>query len=73
LGGAGVGLRCPENVSRGLPAPASGPLRHQFTSGRFQEQGLGRSYLVKLVAFDKLFQIVEDSGFYWLSMNKVPN
>jgi two-component system response regulator len=30
------------------------------------------SYLVKPVEFDKFFQAVEELGFYWLLMNKVP-
>jgi two-component system response regulator len=31
------------------------------------------SYLVKPVEFDKFFQVVEELGFYWLLMNKVPH
>ncbi len=31
------------------------------------------SYLVKPVDFDKFFQVVEELGFYWLLMNKVPH
>ena len=30
------------------------------------------SYMVKPVEFDKFFQVVEELGFYWLSLNKVP-
>jgi len=31
------------------------------------------SYLVKPVDFDKFFQVVEELGLYWLSLNKVPS
>jgi len=31
------------------------------------------SYMVKPVDFDKFFQTVEELGFYWLLLNKVPN
>ncbi len=31
------------------------------------------SYMVKPVDFDKFFQVVEELGLYWLSLNKVPN
>jgi CheY-like chemotaxis protein len=31
------------------------------------------SYMVKPVDFDKFFQAVEELGFYWLLLNKVPN
>jgi two-component system response regulator len=31
------------------------------------------SYMVKPVEFDKFFQVVEELGFYWLSLNKVPH
>jgi two-component system, response regulator len=31
------------------------------------------SYMVKPVDFDKFFQTVEDLGFYWLLLNKVPH
>jgi len=31
------------------------------------------SYTVKPVDFDKFFQVVEELGLYWLSLNKVPN
>jgi two-component system response regulator len=30
------------------------------------------SYMVKPVDFDKFFQTVEELGFYWLLLNKVP-
>ena len=31
------------------------------------------SYTVKPVDFDKFFQVVDELGLYWLSLNKVPN
>jgi two-component system, response regulator len=31
------------------------------------------SYMVKPVDFDKFFQAVEEMGFYWLLLNKIPN
>lgn len=31
------------------------------------------SYMVKPVDFDQFFQVVEQLGLYWLSLNKVPN
>lgn len=46
----------------------------QEESDILQSYNLGvNSYMVKPVDYDKFLQVMEELGFYWLLLNKVPN
>ncbi|MFZ5450102.1 MAG: response regulator [Thermodesulfobacteriota bacterium] len=61
-----------DDRTRTIPVVILTSSQEEMDIARSYDLGVN-SYMVKPVDFDKFFQVVEELGFYWLLLNKVPN
>jgi two-component system response regulator len=61
-----------DDRTRTIPVVILTSSQEELDIARSYDLGVN-SYTVKPVEFDKFFQVVEELGLYWLSLNQVPN